>query len=265
MAVSFPIQIMVLYGHGPFEWAEIAAKLTPLNWMVIMAAVASAWLTLKASPALFVMIPGLATLVAYNNWCVAHADLNYSPAAAAVATAAFFLGMLPIFTPQAREVLLNPSLRWWLTPERHRAELRVRMKVVWHGPRPAQGRDPRNREIYARTYDLSEGGAFIPFDQLTSGFLNVADRAAPLGRKLTLFDVPVGAQCYVCLPLRGYNWLQCRAEVVRAVGPRGQYPSGIGIRFLGLSREDRRQLQVFLKDYRPTPAAAAPAMAQHAA
>jgi hypothetical protein len=44
------------------------------------------------------------------------------------------------------------------------------------------------------------------------------------------------------------NFVQCRAEVVRKTQGRGEYPAGVGIRFLGLTSQDRRMIQQFLAE-----------------
>jgi c-di-GMP-binding flagellar brake protein YcgR len=62
-----------------------------------------------------------------------------------------------------------------------------------------------------------------------------------------LKNLAVGTQCYLCLPLKDVSFIQCRAEIVRNTPGRGEYPAGVGIRFLGMSRAERRKLSSYLQ------------------
>ena len=70
ITISLPIQIMFLYGHPPTEIAAIAAKLSPLNWMLLFMGPVVAALMYRASPLCLVAAPSFAVLVVYNNWFV---------------------------------------------------------------------------------------------------------------------------------------------------------------------------------------------------
>jgi hypothetical protein len=56
-----------------------------------------------------------------------------------------------------------------------------------------------------------------------------------------------GTQCFVCINVRETDMIQCRAEIVRVAQDSGHYPAGMGIRFLGLSWDEKRALVGFLK------------------
>jgi hypothetical protein len=216
-ALSFPIQIMMLYGHRPNEFLAIATKLAPLNWAVMALCLLSSGLILRASRWAVVSFVPLVLTVAWNNWLVGTANLDYSPWTTHWATLGFVACLLPVAGVRVRKLIRAPEDRWWLTPTRFRVEIPIRIKLMSKG----------GAEFYAKTFDLSEGGAFIP------------------GLQGARFRNLVGTQCYVSMTLRGYRILQCRAEVVRWGEGGGDYPAGVALRFLGHSAADRRMLAEF--------------------
>jgi hypothetical protein len=234
VAVSFPVQIMILYGHSPSEGGAIAAKLAPLNWAVIVFAPLTAWLAFRASAWLMAALPVLVAVVIYNNWLVGQIGADYSPLMTLLGSVAFIATIGATLTRDSLRVLLSPRSRWWLTPTRHKLELPVRLKFLSRaGLKKAPVSVDAYNEFYIRTYDLSEGGA----EQEAKAF-----RAF----QAILKNLAVGTQCYVCLPLKDVSFIQCRAEVVRNTNGRGAYPAGVGLRFLGLSWNERRRLQHYL-------------------
>lgn len=252
LAPSLPTQIMVLYGHTPFELDAIAAKLTPLNWMIFFLAPVTAWLVWRASRYVFVAVPILSALVAYNNWFVGVLGRDYPPFTTALGTGLFVLCMGTLFTREARAALLNPAKRWWQTPRRKLVKIPVRMQVL--------NKNYRNerQDFYTVTYDLSRGGAFIPFGNERGSLRELRDHAkkvkdvAAVKKNLSTAFVPrnlkEGTQCYVSLNLRDSSSLQCRAEIVRITDGTDRYPAGVGLRFLGLSWEERRKLERYLDE-----------------
>jgi len=66
----------------------------------------------------------------------------------------------------------------------------------------------KNNTLYATTFDLSRGGAFI---------------TAP--------DIPVGTTCKLKLKFASGFELECVAEVVRSSKAHGIYPAGVGFSF----------------------------------
>ena len=245
LACSFPVQIMALYGHTPFEFDAIAGELAPLNWAIMALAPITAILAFRASPWLMAALPSLTVLVFYNNWLVGAMSSDYSPGAAALSSAGFLLGVGALLSRDGLQVILNPSSRWWMTPIRRQMSLPVRFKLLSRNRAPKKSHDSFD-EFYIRTFDISEGGAFIPVEQ--------AGQAAGTSeaRNIQVFgtilkNLAVGTQCYVCLPLKDVSFIQCRAEIVRNTPGRGGYPAGVGIRFLGMSRNERRKLNHFLQ------------------
>lgn len=245
LACSFPVQVMALYGHTPLELQAIAGKLAPLNWAIMALAPVAAWLAYRASPWLLAVLPGLTLLVFYNNWLVGAVGTDYSAGAAALSSAGFVLGVGALLSRDALQVVLNPSARWWMTPLRRKLSLPVRFKLLSRNRAPRKSQEIYD-EFYIRTFDISEGGAFIPLDQPGQSIGTTEARNLQVFGTI-LKNLAVGTQCYVCLPLKDVSFIQCRAEIVRNTPGRGEYPAGVGIRFLGMSRSERRKLNHFLQ------------------
>jgi hypothetical protein len=249
VSLSLPIQIMFLYGHPPTEIAAIAAKLSPLNWMLLFMGPVVAALMYRASPLCLIATPLFAALVIYNNWFVSRVGHDFSPWTTTLGSVLFCASLAGVFTREVRAVLVNPSRRWWMTPARKAVEVQVRMRVL--NGRYKSGRE----EFYTVTFDLSESGAFIPFGrergnirELKIPTLSVGKATDAQGAPLSMRNLAVGTQCYICLNLKELAFIHCRAEVVRVAPARGKYPAGVGIRFLGLSGQEKRMIGSFMED-----------------
>jgi hypothetical protein len=246
---SLPVQIMFLYGHPPTEIAAIAAKLSPLNWMLLFMGPIVSALIYRASPMCLVAAPSFATLVVYNNWFVSRVGHDFSPWATGIGSVLFCLALAGVFTREVRAILVNPSRRWWLTPARKTCEIPLRMRVL--NGRYKTGKE----EFYTVTYDLSESGAFIPFGRERGNIrelkLAVSSSTSPekSSEPFSMRNLSIGTQCYICLNLKELAFIHCRAEVVRVATTRGKYPAGIGIRFLGLSGQEKRMIGSFMEDF----------------
>jgi hypothetical protein len=162
---------------------------------------------------------------------VAAASLNYDPRVAwASSIACVTLVCMPVFRRSIRDLLRAPERRWWLTPKRYSIRIPIRLKL--HLP-------SGSNEYLAMTFDLSEGGAFIPLDMMEPT-KDTTERTLPP-------TIKIGTQCYVSLPLRGLNRVSCRAEVVRHSNAHGRYPGGIGIKFLGMGWRAKAALEKYLE------------------
>jgi len=238
VAIALPLQIMILYGNPPTEIAAIAAKLSPLNWLILFSCPIVAVLVYRASPLLLAAAPLLGALVVYNNWFVGQIATDYAPWATGLASILFCVTLAAIFTSDVRKILLNPGLRWWQTPERMSAEVPMRLRIL--NGRYKSGRE----EFYTVTFDISESGAFIPFGRERGQVRELRGAEGFSMRNL----VP-GTQCYICLSLGDLAFIHCRAEVVRVAPPSGKYPAGVGIRFLGLTGQEKRTIGAFMDDF----------------
>jgi hypothetical protein len=213
VAISLPVQIMLIYGHGLDELDEVFAKLTMFNWVVMIGCLACAVLIAEASPLCFKAIPALTVLVALNNLIVGYYAVDYAPWMTVAGSLAFALFNLPLFDAQVRELMKYPERRWWMRAERHRRNV----PVVITGA--LRGRSP----VRTETFDLSDSGLFLP---LEGSHFEVDDRIS------------------VRMTFGTFSQIRCEGRVVRrAEGPRGEYPSGIGVQFTDMDWRQRRELR----------------------
>jgi hypothetical protein len=259
-ALSLPLQLMLIYGNPPTEIAAIAAKLSPLNWLLLFSCPIVAGMVYRASRWMVATVPLLAALVVYNNWFVSQVSTEYPVwiTQAASFLSCFFL--FSVFSEEIRRLILKPELRWWLTPKRKAVEVTLRLRVL--SGRYKSGRE----EFYTITFDISESGAFIPFGRAkgtvrelrperdvsseidSSGSGAVLKDASGLPPGFSMNHLVPGTQCYICMNFRELAFVQCRAEVVRVNPPSGKYPGGVGIKFLGLSAREKRMINHFMED-----------------
>ena len=240
IAVSLPVQIMLMHGHNPLEILAVLAKLAPLNWAVMMIASAFGILAFRASRGMIYAAPAFIAITGWNNWVVGQLQPGATPLGTGlISLAAAAAAALPFAIPSVRRVLANPGLRWWRTPERKRVALIAKVRPVKGG------------EVSAVTFDLSESGAFIATehaiweDRLRTKLARARDRR----------------HCSLKVDLDPYRALHCIAKVIRHTEPRGNYPGGFALQFEGLTPDDRRMLARFLtrlQEAAAAPTAAAP-------
>ena len=113
IAISFPLQVMVLYGHQLNETAAIFSKITWLNWLVIASFLAAGYLMFNASRFLLYIAPIMLGLVALNNYWVGQFAGDYSLLQTSLGTFAVALLYVPLFMPSSQVVLKDPKRRWW--------------------------------------------------------------------------------------------------------------------------------------------------------
>lgn len=57
LAISFPVQIMVMFRYMPWNILPLVTKLTPLNYLLISLFIYTAYLTYKTNKMVFIMLP----------------------------------------------------------------------------------------------------------------------------------------------------------------------------------------------------------------
>ncbi len=220
-----PVQIMVLYGHAPWEFLAILTKLSFLNLMVMALSACNAIWIAQAHSHLKWSLPSLFALVAFNNWWVSEAGQDFAMWTTTLATLAFILPHGALLHPRLREVIANPGTRWWRVPERHRIRLPITLNPL------------RGNSFCAHTFDISPGGAFIPYTEMEPVFAAEYKNSA---------ELDVGDRISIKLKVGTLRKIQCEARVVRKAQPAGRYPGGIGIQFSGISWSDLRHLRSHL-------------------
>lgn len=218
VALGVPIQIMMIYGHGPGELGMVWKKLTPFNLSVISACLVNAWYCYKSHPYLLVSVPVSIVIVGLNNWLVSRLGTDFNEQATLSATMGFAIASGSFIFTRALDAVNEPQLRWWQVPRR--VEINLPVWIKWNGI---------DRPCLASTFDLSKTGVFI--SSLTDGVIATSSELAPG----SIIDVEIGTD--------GENCIQCQATVIRKEFKKhGHYPSGMGIQFKAMGLFDRFRL-----------------------
>lgn len=216
--VSFPVQIMLLYGHPPWEVPAILAKISILNWLVISSCLYAIQLAHHADRKLLWFLPLTTALVGWNNHIVGYVGVDFSTTHTFLGTLAFASVNSIFLAPSVRFIFKYPNKRWWQTESRYKTQVQVFVNPL----RGGEG-------FYTDTFDLSHGGTFIPLHDQQMRFFDS-------GEKLTL-----------SFTLGTFRSLRCNAIVVRNAQANGMYPQGMGIKFLDLSRNQKDSLNQYFK------------------
>lgn len=224
--LSFPIQIMFLHGHGLSEFSMVLAKISILNWFVILTGAFSVWSMLRANPSTKVAVPLFIVSVLWNNWVVgATHKSDYTMWTTIAASAGLLMVTTLLLRENVRQLILHPENRWWLTPIRKRVQIPILVN-------PLIG-----ESFKTATFDLSEGGAFIPMESAPTGELPWTEVPA---------TIKPGDQLTIAIKIGTLRKIRCDAEVVRKMDANGNYPGGLGIRFKEMDRTDKRELVRYL-------------------
>lgn len=217
IALSFPIQVMVLYGHHWSELNAILGKITWLNWMVIGSFLVGAYLYFHASRLILYLTPVILGLVAFNNYIVGKFSGDYSVAQTTFATVAMALVFLPLALPSSRMVLTDPKRRWWRRSKRFHKRVSTTLN-------PFVG-----DMIQAHTFDVSQTGAFVCFQDGQNTLPKVGDTLR------------------VSFNVSSMKKIRCEAIVVRVTEAKGHYPKGIGIRFTDMGKWHEKHFEKLLQ------------------
>lgn len=224
-AISFPVQIMILYDHAPTELRAIFSKISELNILVIFLCLLSAFFIFRVAPASKIVTPMLLVTVGINNGFVSAVGDDYSMGLTYVSTFVFFLFHIPLLDSEVKMLLKNPQSRWWLTPNRKRLELPMMLSPF-----------SQQMVFRSKTFDLSENGAFVPFSKTLD----------------PITELKVNDSMFLCLNLGALTQVRCQAKVVRINSAKGFYPAGIGLRFTGLGFMEKRRLSKCIKAHSST-------------
>jgi len=228
IALSFPIQIWMRLDEVPLSFLFSLQAYSPLSLLVMITALFHARMIYDGSRTLVFSGALFTFLALWNNWLVAELDAFVDPALVwASATAVLCLNGI-VFLPAVRKLLFNPGLRWWRTAPRTKVAIQAVLYPVLGG------------ELRSRTFDLSLAGAFVPCDWV-SGRAQEADAA--------IKHMAVGNHCAVKLKLDTLTLINCTAQVVRRTTDSGQYPSGVGLKFVHLDSSQKQLLKSFLSQH----------------
>lgn len=220
--LSFPLQIMFLYGHQLDEFLSIFSKLTLVNFIIMGIFLINSFLSFSANKYLKSTLPISILLVAFNNWVVAAYGKDYSFSLTILATAVFALFVSGFYFTKALDVILNPDLKWWLIPKRHKKTVPVWIKMTG------------DQYYLEKSFDISSTGIFISEGVDKIGYTPERDYAK---------TVSEGDEVTLSIPLSdGSEEFQCKAEVVRKTKAQGHYPGGVGFKFLDMDLKTKLNL-----------------------
>ncbi len=219
LILGFPIQVFLINEH---EWTEIIpvfSELTLLNWFVMGVLAGQIPLILRGSRFLSLTVPFTGILIAFNNWIVSSVGFDYSMTQTAMATMGFTATQTLWFHPTIRILFVNPASRWWMTRVREKMQIPIQ---IW---------TTNGMPIVTSVYDISPGGVFVHFSI----------------ESLKQCGIKVGDPIRLRLRLGSVYRLTAQAKVVRFAKAQGQYPEGIGLKFVAMSRQDQLILEKFLE------------------
>lgn len=185
-----------------------------------------AYLSLNASRLLILLAPAFIFGALWSSWALMNQRLESTTLTAMtiLTYSGTLLTLTAVFSfDQVRHFFFYPVLRWWLTPARKKIRLHLSLRL-FNG----------SQEVTARTFDVSEGGAFVP--------LNSTEFKDSLLRHLE-----ANTRCLIRLSLGQFKHLDCTAKIVRRTEERGEYPSGFGLQFLNLTNKQKSCLTQYLR------------------
>ena len=215
IAISFPLQVMVLYGHHWNETTAIFSKITWLNWLVIGSFLLGSYFYFHGSRFIIYMTPMILLLVAVNNYVVGQFAGDFSLMQTSLATMGSGLIFLPLLMPSSQVVLRDPKRRWW----RRSRRINKRVSATIN---PYVG-----DMVHGHTFDISKSGAFVCVDET---------------EKLP----KIGDTIRVSLNVNSMKKIRCEAVVVRIAEPEGRYPRGMGVKFTEIEKTHEKSFNRFL-------------------
>lgn len=218
IALSFPVQVMALYGHSLSEWSAILSKITGFNWLVMVSLLVAAYYYFQGSRVILVLGPLAVALVAINNYWVGQFAGDYSLLQTSLGTLCCGLIFAPLGMPSSMVVLQDPKRRWWRRSKRHHKRLETTLN-------PFVG-----DMIHAHTFDVSQTGAFICLEDELTELPKVGDRVR------------------LSFTVNSMKKIRCEAVVVRISEAKGHYPKGMGVRFVSINKNHERSFESLLKE-----------------
>jgi len=219
IAISFPIQIMVLYQYGPSNPAQIFSKLTYLNWIVMFLCTSVGIMSFRGENKIYYLLPISLIAMFTNNFYVSKYSEFYHDTHFYMGNILFLMAHSLLLGKEALGVLKNPEMRWW----RHAQRLMLETPVII--------KDQLGKMAYAESFNISQSGIFIK-DNISKeqDFYFSKDNMYEL-------NLPMG---------NVFSQLNLKACIVRTTGGTGEYPPGWGMRFDKLQLSSKIKLSLFM-------------------
>lgn len=151
IALSFPIQISILYGIELSNISKIISMLTPLNILSMMILIIAGSMTMSLSRKIYKTIPLLIFVLFVNNLMVGLYGTDYNLIQVGLSFLLLGLSLKPFYSHQIMNVIYNPKLRWWKTAQRYHVRKPMLLSVG-------------DLEIHTEATNLSKTGLFTKID-----------------------------------------------------------------------------------------------------
>lgn len=200
IAVSFPLQIYLIYDIPLTEFKRIMAMLTPLNLLTMLVMIIAAILSAIMSRYVYKVLPLLLMVTFLNNAIVGLYGSDYTLFQVALSFVLLAVSLKPFYATDIKAIIKNPQLRWWLTPTRYEVSLPLKI----HTP---------DFEFHSETLNMSKTGIFAKIadkDYLES--INIDE----------VLDLQICKDSPIVL----------KARVVRKIQDAAEQPNGFGLEFI---------------------------------
>ncbi len=220
------VQVWILAGGSTAVLAQVVGSAYFLQeWVLAWSAAAAVFVVSRASFIYFLILSGYVVGSRLARLLL-RPDLEPPMG---LALTVVWLGMaLYVVGSSLRRPYLNPRLRWWTRPMR--ISLATDATITVHG-----------LTLPVQLLNLSVGGAFVRVDEASAAH---AMPPQQVGEALEFAAALVPAT-----HPKATSWqFATSAEVVWRGKPDSPYRHGFGIRFVGLTRRQRRQLRRVIRD-----------------
>lgn len=224
VALSFPVQIMLIYDHGFDEFTMILSKMTFLNHVTVVLLLLNTYLSFRGDPLLKLTLPVMIGVVVINNWIVSRYGADFDMSTTTLATILFTLFTSSILFSKGMDVIDDPLRRWWLIPKRYQKKLPVYIKTI------------RGGFFMAKTFDISSSGIFISLESCSKEMGNLLDSKIQPGQIVEI-QIPTNSKVDFI----------CDARVIRKTMGGGVYPGGLGVQFERVDLKNKFNLYRILK------------------
>jgi hypothetical protein len=199
IAVSFPVQIAIMFDYNLFEIKVIFSKLTPLNFIVMILLTYTSFLTFRLDAKVFILLPFLNLFVFLNNFIVAEYGQIYGHLQTFLVSTLFLLFSVTYYKKDIYNVYHDLRFRYWLTSPRFNKNLPI--EIHHNGV-----------VIKSETFDISKTGLFIKADICNN-----------------IFNIDSHQNIEVII-IDNKRRIKISAHIMRKCMAQGHYPAGIGVK-----------------------------------
>jgi hypothetical protein len=199
VAMSFPLQIHLIYKIPLSDPLKILSMLTPLNLISMAGLILAGAITLFLNKVIYKVVPILLAVVFINNAIVGLYGTDYTLVQVGLSFLLFAFSLKPFYSDDIKAVIMNPKMRWWKTPKRYPMEKSVFI-------------NSKDTEIDSEALNFSKTGLYAKIENDKELEKLIIDEIIEL--KIGIEEIPV------------------QARVVRIVQDTTAFPNGVGLEFI---------------------------------